>query len=225
MASNILSKFLPSRNGEPSIYETLQLHDEAEREQATGSHTGFPPGDMSPDVPYQDEDLDVEALEGQRRTAARLDRSQARSSKLPNLAKDLDDGDDDVPQSLLIENDATNARKHMNPQEIELPPPVPGPSTRETQVQWRETQQRQQLHPVPVPKGVHKRTLGYKGRPLGMTNPKEQAAWMWANVTNLDGFLGEVYDYYIGHGLSSILLSRVLRLLYVLPQPQVCFLH
>lgn len=38
---------------------------------------------------------------------------------------------------------------------------------------------------------------------------------MWANVENLDQFLNEVYAYYIGHGIYSILLNRAVKLLYV----------
>ncbi|OAX81033.1 hypothetical protein ACJ72_04627 [Emergomyces africanus] len=37
--------------------------------------------------------------------------------------------------------------------------------------------------------------------------------WRWANVENLDNFLADVYDYFLGNGIKSILLSRVLNLL------------
>lgn len=36
---------------------------------------------------------------------------------------------------------------------------------------------------------------------------------MWANVDNLDQFLNEVYAYYTGHGVYSILLNRAVKLL------------
>lgn len=41
---------------------------------------------------------------------------------------------------------------------------------------------------------------------------KERALWMWANVTNLDVFLQDVYDYYLGNGLYCIALQRFLDL-------------
>jgi autophagy-related protein 9 len=39
--------------------------------------------------------------------------------------------------------------------------------------------------------------------------------WRWANVEDLDNFLKDVYTYFLGNGIWSILLTRVLNLLYV----------
>lgn len=47
---------------------------------------------------------------------------------------------------------------------------------------------------------------------FGILNPKERALWKWANVENLDRFLQDVYDYYLGSGYYCILLSRVFDL-------------
>lgn len=44
---------------------------------------------------------------------------------------------------------------------------------------------------------------------------RERALWMWANITNLDIFLQDVYDYYIGNGWYCIALERFLDLLVV----------
>lgn len=46
--------------------------------------------------------------------------------------------------------------------------------------------------------------------------PKERALWMWANVTNLDIFLNDVYDYYIRNGWSCIALSKICDLLIIM---------
>lgn len=35
----------------------------------------------------------------------------------------------------------------------------------------------------------------------------------WANVSNLDVFIRDVYDYYLGAGIWCILLERLLHLL------------
>lgn len=43
-------------------------------------------------------------------------------------------------------------------------------------------------------------------------SPKEQALWQWANVENLDLFLQQVYDYYLGNGFSCILLQKLLNI-------------
>lgn len=47
---------------------------------------------------------------------------------------------------------------------------------------------------------------------LGLIDPKERALWKWANVENLDNFLQEVYNYYLGNGFYCILLSRLLNM-------------
>ncbi|KAF8311594.1 APG9-domain-containing protein [Clavulina sp. PMI_390] len=41
----------------------------------------------------------------------------------------------------------------------------------------------------------------------------ERALWNWVNVYNLDAFLQEAYTYYLGKGVYSIALGRVLNLL------------
>ena len=55
--------------------------------------------------------------------------------------------------------------------------------------------------------------LGGK-RTNGMS-AKERALWRWMNVEDLDGFLQEVYLYYVGKGIWAIGLSRLLNLLSV----------
>lgn len=46
--------------------------------------------------------------------------------------------------------------------------------------------------------------------------PRERALWMWANITNLDIFLQDVYDYYLGNGWYCIAMQRTLDLLIVI---------
>lgn len=41
----------------------------------------------------------------------------------------------------------------------------------------------------------------------------KKAEWRWANVSNLDNFIRDVYDYYHGYGIWAILLERFLHLL------------
>lgn len=43
--------------------------------------------------------------------------------------------------------------------------------------------------------------------------PKERALYLWANITNMDEFLIDVYYYYRGKGLLNIVLSRMVDLL------------
>ena len=36
--------------------------------------------------------------------------------------------------------------------------------------------------------------------------------WLWVNQTDLDNYMTEVYEYYVGCGIYSILLRRLLTL-------------
>jgi autophagy-related protein 9 len=56
--------------------------------------------------------------------------------------------------------------------------------------------------------------MGALGRNGHLTvDPKQKALWLWVNVSDLDAFLAEVYEYYTGCGIYSILLRRLLTLL------------
>lgn len=48
---------------------------------------------------------------------------------------------------------------------------------------------------------------------LGIISPMERSLWIWANVSNLDLFLTEVYDYYMGNGFYCICLKNMLDFL------------
>ncbi|CAK9439105.1 uncharacterized protein LODBEIA_P33290 [Lodderomyces beijingensis] len=43
--------------------------------------------------------------------------------------------------------------------------------------------------------------------------PRERALYLWANITNMDEFLGDVYYYYRERGLVNIVLTRIVDLL------------
>ncbi|SCU99277.1 LAFA_0G23046g1_1 [Lachancea sp. 'fantastica'] len=47
---------------------------------------------------------------------------------------------------------------------------------------------------------------------LNTLSPRERALWKWANVENLDLFLQEVYDYYLGNGFYCICIEKVLNI-------------
>lgn len=145
-----------------------------------------------------------------------------RSSPSANEGDEGDEGDDDdVPASLLVEGHQDNDNQRTN-----LPPPprnhfgadasVPGPSSDANRVHWEATKTHQPLHhsntrkPHPVKGWV----LGQHPN-LAMVDPKEKAMWRWANVENLDNFVRDVYTYFLGNGIWSILLTRALNLLYV----------
>ncbi|GAA5902427.1 hypothetical protein JCM6882_002750 [Rhodosporidiobolus microsporus] len=76
--------------------------------------------------------------------------------------------------------------------------------------------------PSHIPAGAAS-TYSSSGRRRGPTggligsglNAKERALWRWVNVEDLDGFLQQVYLYYVGKGIWAIGLERVLNLLTV----------
>lgn len=128
-----------------------------------------------------------------------------------------DDGDNDVPASLLVEGpDATPAKPsphRASPQQARNP--GRHAPNRRIQAQWETAQAQQRLHQDddygPSP-GRHQaggptRRAGFAG------TPKDKAMFRWANVSNLDVFIRDVYDYYLGAGIWSILLERLLHLL------------
>lgn len=101
--------------------------------------------------------------------------------------------EDDIPASLLVED---------KPDQSSIAPP----SNRRAEVQWQKAQERQQLHPDDrSPRPVYQ-------APNQDAALREQAMWLWTNVQDLDAFLLQVYQYFTGHGVWSILLSRLLHL-------------
>ncbi|QSS63393.1 autophagy protein Apg9 [Histoplasma capsulatum] len=159
---------------------------------------------------------------GSPKTPRKSDRHKWRLS--PPRPVEYDRDDDDVPASLLVEGDDDD----VGPQDLAPPPPhaspsrnihdndelLLGPSTRETRNHWDRVKTHQPIHPIPpriVP--VPTQAGGQRRGGLAFVDPKEKAMWRWANVENLDNFLADVYDYFLGNGIKSILLSRVLNLL------------
>lgn len=131
-----------------------------------------------------------------------------------------DDGDNEVPASLLIEpherdtihrpQNTHSSRKTARPRNA----PVPGPSTRRNREHWEATKTQQRLHQDDPLLGPSARNRG-EPRVIGSTvigTAKQKAEWRWANVDNLDNFIQNVYDYHRGNGFWCILLDRLLHL-------------
>jgi len=126
-----------------------------------------------------------------------------------------DDVDNDVPASLLVESHdvdpLTNAGQRRKPQPVPAKQkPIPGPSTRKSRAQWEAAQAQQRLH--------HEDTFSStKSQPNSLAtgvvsgSAKEKALWRWANVSNLDNFMRDVYQYYQGKGMWCILCERALH--------------
>ncbi|KAI0893199.1 APG9-domain-containing protein [Annulohypoxylon nitens] len=128
-----------------------------------------------------------------------------------------DDGDNDVPESLLVEGNATTTPnphpRRANPRQVRNN----GRSNRRIQAQWETAQAHQRLHQDDEygPPFGQQQTDGTVRRPGFTGSPKDKAMFRWANVSNLDVFIRDVYDYYLGAGMWCILLERLLHLLKV----------
>ena len=228
MASNILSRFLPPATGSPSVYETLRRHDHSsdqsdieeragmalDEENLGGGFQDYELNDALPHLAARQMDLSIPAKTKRKAlvTSKRALYNKARPQASPKLVAP-DDPDDEVPMSLLVEDedDVVPAVEGRRPREIL--PPVPGPTTRGARAKWQATQAQHRLHSDLSPGVPNPTELSRRGHPLNMIDPKEKALWRWANVENLDNFLKDVYDYFLGNGIWCILLSRILNLL------------
>lgn len=228
MASNMLSRFLPPATGQPSVYETLRQHDELSDQSDPEERAGMTLDEENLGTGFHFYELD-EALADA--TANRVAPPMARNSspqgqgtsakKVQSRTRtrhtagrvNTDDLDDEVPQSLLIEDDQDPLPVSKSGQSRTMPPPVSGPSSKATRAKWQATQEQQRLHQDPILPRTHNKRNSWRSHTLGMMDPKDRAMWMWANVENLDNFLKDVYDYYIGNGIWCILLNRMLNLL------------
>lgn len=227
MASNILSKFLPPALGSPSVYETLRQYDHSSDQSDLEERAGMALDEENLGAVFKDFELgDALTNTSHMNAAANKPKAKGRthpvSKRVPPSKRqpsssprsfEPDELDDEVPQSLLIEDDGDMRQTANKRQHGTLPPPVPGPITRSARAKWQVTQEQQRLHHDPEPVQVRHRGPDGRGQIANMVDPKEKAMWRWANVENLDNFLKDVYDYFIGNGIWCIILSRVLNLL------------
>ncbi len=224
MASNLVSRLLPTGNGSPSIYETLRQHDESSDDSDTEQRAAIALDEENLGSRFRD--LDVED--------ARLNPSHASGRKYSNNTRrhklrwsrvkrpgslEVEDADDEVPASLLIEGESQESSPRRtihpaSPAEIPNNPiPISGPATTAARNQWEITQANQVLYPPETAQSTRLSRPSTELRGLSLADPKQKAMWRWANVENLDNFLAEVYVYYLGNGFLSIMLQRSLQML------------
>ena len=222
----MLSRFLPPATGEPSIYETLRQHDESDHSDIE-ERAGMTIDKENLGSSFYDYDLGgfvadpaaVQAEPSKNRGMGRPTPGNSRQkpqtkTRRPQHTRgtEVDDLDDEVPQSLLIEGDEAPTTNAAVQHQKMRSPPVPGPGNGGIRAQWQAAQEQQRLHPEPVPPQGRSGPPGRRVRTMIMDH-KERALWMWANVENLDNFLSDIYEYYTGKGIWSITLGRMLYLL------------
>ncbi|KAI1385266.1 APG9-domain-containing protein [Hypoxylon trugodes] len=137
----------------------------------------------------------------------------------PRWLMSEDDGDNDVPASLLVEGPDDIAAKpstpRVSPQQTRNP--RRSSTNRRIQAQWETAQAHQKLHQDDEygSSAAQPQVAGTTKRPGFAGSPRDKAMFRWANVSNLDVFIRDVYDYYLGAGMWCILLERFLHLLKV----------
>lgn len=192
MASRILSRFLPNTES-----AHLGYHDEVP-ELGDNIHLRDTDDQELDELLAEAEQEEMEAGTGPRISRRKRD---------TNVTSP--DVEDDVPHSLLMET--RPPRPHVTTRQ----PRTERTAASRTEEQWRRAQDRQPLYADNANK-VPGRVRGERAVNKHAVDAKEQAMWLWTNVQNLDAFLLELYAYYSEHGIWSILLSRVIRLLYIL---------
>lgn len=226
MASNLLSRLLPSASDETPEQPSLPAEPRRHASSTDAQHE-IDIDEENFEARFEEQDLahllEEAASSSQMTTESRAvspdnrrtppraaTAGRAPAWRQPTPRRLPLDEDDDVPQSLLLEGG-----QHVgspNRRAGGLPMPVPGPTTRQARAQWDATQTQQQLH-TERRRGTPHRLLGHTSRPGHYAaDPKEKALWLWVNQTDLDTYMKEVYEYYVGCGVYSILLRRVLTL-------------
>lgn len=228
MASNILSRLIPPATGSPSIYETLREQDQFSDPSDVEERAGMALDEENLNTRFQDYELEdalLDPIANQRSPVTKLPKLKEQARAVPRRSPpnrrwaqasprpaEADDLDDEVPESLLIEDGEVAVPIHDRHRRASIPP-IPGPTTKGLQGKWRAAQEQQRLHPENSPRPVLGGHNARRGHALGMIDPRERAMWRWANVENLDNFLKDVYDYFIGNGVWCILLTRVFYML------------
>ncbi|KAL8735572.1 MAG: hypothetical protein Q9166_000741 [cf. Caloplaca sp. 2 TL-2023] len=220
MASNVFSRFLPANTGSPSIYETLRQHDEASDQSDIEERAAMVADEENLRGGFHDYELDDGAADiaSTRRSGITGSKGarKIRKGKMPQSplnGPDTEDADDEVPPSLLIEDNDSPVSPLQEQQPRPTASPIPGPTSRATRAKWRATQEQQQLHAEVPPRHCQSMQPGRQNPGLAIASPRERAMWRWANVEDLDNFLRDVYEYFLGNGIWCILLSRLLNLL------------
>lgn len=116
--------------------------------------------------------------------------------------------DNDVPESLLLEPNDTAAAEPIDENDTKL------------HQQSTINRNSENIRPRRTDDGdaPHSASRPYRSLqlPFSQTITKANAAlWRWVNVSNLDNFIQDVYDYFEGGGFWCILCANALWLLYV----------
>ncbi|CZT14102.1 related to Autophagy-related protein 9 [Ramularia collo-cygni] len=223
LSSRVLSRFLPVAEGDVSVYEGLRHNPSRIPPDVEAQRAGRNPARYHQPFHDEDEDDDPDAFlynvnESSPSTASPV-MTQPRGQQSKGKRGRRADEDDDVPESLLMElKKGGKSRTGISRGTGGVGGGMMESKLAKAEAQWRTTQEQQGLHPSHAPRNprAHSRSSfpASTAPPMGnRPNPQADAMWLYTNASNLDGFLLEIYQYFVGHGVWSILLSRILTLL------------
>ncbi|KAK3322092.1 autophagy protein Apg9-domain-containing protein [Apodospora peruviana] len=230
MTSNVFSRLMPTGHGR-SFYEELRgQEDTRDVEDRAGLLD-------EENLNHHFHDYDLETAEGlgvddSRITLDTMANQTARgwhqSASRPdgNAATAAawrthdDDGDNDVPASLLVERHdgdhptgmpEQSTREHTGRRTTAIP------GSSKSRLQWETAQTQQRLHNDDAFGNLRHNDGTPSAFLAGVIsgNVKKKAEWRWANVSNLDKHMKDVYDYYQGCGMWCIFIERALHLINV----------
>ncbi|KAK3710946.1 autophagy protein atg9 [Vermiconidia calcicola] len=215
MTSRVLSRLLPVAEGDVSVFEgmrsaphrQLDLESQGRRIHEDQFHDEE---EAYPDRMFfegANDDVSDAAHPPSPEQSPTLQR--IRPKWLENHKNRRIDEDEDVPESLLL--DPKDKRAVSRPQSSQ------SEARTRAEAQWKAAQEQHELHPAPpsrqgIRRAPHQRAETSAASVL-LQDPQADAMWLYTNANNLDAFLLEVYQYYVEHGVWSILLSRALTLL------------
>ncbi|OAL24265.1 hypothetical protein AYO20_10692 [Fonsecaea nubica] len=243
MTSNFISRFTGANNPSASIYDAIRQEDEDSDNFDVEETAGLTADRVNGRDGYNNQELHQSALRSHWRSPShdgrgapltgatspeshvqRKDtrRNQNKTRRTPRVHKllDVEEADDDVPASLLIDPNPIG----LDHGSMSLPPPPslmpegllqgrdasPSTAAQDFHTRYRPKPNKRSLKAAQVrPAG------GIVGGNLASADPKEKAMFRWVNVTDLDNFLLEVYTYYLNHGFWSTILMRFFNLLTV----------
>ncbi|ROT42693.1 APG9-domain-containing protein [Sodiomyces alkalinus F11] len=235
MTSNGHSRFLSSPTETRPFYE--ELRGQRDNDTPTGGEYGARVDEENWNEEFHDQDLDhLKHLDSDNSHTAFAvtanvtratrgvsqqedDRGAYGVNRAPNwMNPDKDnDGDNDVPASLLVERHGNEQQPNAPIGQKQFRPgkyydTLPGRLSHKSRARWEPTQEAQQGLHHDVPLHSVKSNASYNiGR--GVTShAREKALWRWTNVSNLDFFMKDVYEYFLGSGFRCIICERVLHL-------------
>lgn len=209
MASKMLSRLLPVAEGDVSVYDSLrrEASSDLEGQRRSTRHIHLPDDDEDPDdmlyaaqadaMPYRDV-LTSPQTQPSSNSSPIVTRARAGWADTKRRAED----DDDVPASLMLdEQDVHSAPGHEDLGIIRA-------AERPSGSQRRPVRAATQSYATSPAVRIHS-SLPPTQRPI-QASAKTQAMWLFTNASGLDAFLHEVYQYYVQHGIWSIILSKVI---------------